>query len=196
MAATRQLDQRVDRPGNSPKSLLRSADDVVVAPSTSHWQARWRRRLIACGTALVLLEMASMFVTVSWSSARCRKTWQLGSGMFQYRADPYGPPGNPRWPSGFSIHLEPGAALWARSWGFTGRTFYIEEWPLWIPAVPSLLVGFLLRPASAAMHGRCRACGYDLTGNSARVCPGCGHITADTRPTRSWVRERLGPQIP
>ena len=45
--------------------------------------------------------------------------------------------------------------------------------PLALVLVPTLASAFLLRK-HGRRPGRCRACGYDLTGNQSGRCPECG----------------------
>jgi len=50
--------------------------------------------------------------------------------------------------------------------------------PLWIPFILAGILPFVLvrrsRARRARLAGRCRSCGYDLTGNTSGVCPECG----------------------
>lgn len=49
-----------------------------------------------------------------------------------------------------------------------------------LPAIAWFFDQLMLRPRRQrkewALAGRCRACGYDLTGNTSGICPECGAI--------------------
>ena len=60
------------------------------------------------------------------------------------------------------------------------ESYWAVTFPMWLLMVPAILlvtVAWLLsslRRAVRSRAGRCRACGYDLTGNTSGICPECG----------------------
>jgi hypothetical protein len=122
---------------------------------------------------LVLVALATL--TVFILSGRYGVRYQrmpllvfLGAGGVGVEFD-YGPSGFPP-PEGFqhftqspTYRLAPGLSLRAY-----GRYVFL---PLWIPAG---LLGALSAAPRRGPAGRCRYCGYDLTGNTTGVCPECG----------------------
>jgi hypothetical protein len=72
------------------------------------------------------------------------------------------------------------------------ESYWAVTFPMWLLMVPAMLlipatwILSMLRGAMRTRAGRCRSCGYDLTGNTSGVCPECGaKVTAGrtTAPT-------------
>lgn len=50
--------------------------------------------------------------------------------------------------------------------------------PMWVPAAMAGVLLLFSRSKAGRKHGRCPACGYDLTGNTTGRCPECGTAIA------------------
>lgn len=64
--------------------------------------------------------------------------------------------------------------------GFHGHV-RVSVWLLWVPSAAAALFGVVrvrFRRAEAALEGKCKRCGYDLSGSASR-CPECGHAAED-----------------
>jgi len=149
--------------------------------------SRRRAKLLAIvGTALTGLiagaSVASIWFDASWlilfkggsSTAAlwlgrgCLGGW-LATGVFV-------DPGGRGMDALYGPHVRPVSdpAHWLLQRGAPGGAQSIEI-PLWLPllmtAVPTV---FLIRAALRPGPGRCKVCGYDLTGVRGLVCPECG----------------------
>lgn len=82
----------------------------------------------------------------------------------------------------------------SRDWCFAVIGFFPPSWSfafiamvLGVPLVLLLMlwvavyVGFLPKPPPKPLVGRCRMCGYDLSGNVSGVCSECGAETGGDR---------------
>jgi hypothetical protein len=83
---------------------------------------------------------------------------------------------------GLTVRRKGDRFLWSVEWPqyFSLNLFIV---PLWIPflliAAPT---AWLWWRDSRVPPGHCRACRYDLTGNTSGVCPECGAAAAQARP--------------
>jgi len=67
----------------------------------------------------------------------------------------------------------------------SSESYWAVTCPMWVLMVPAILLVPVswavstLRRAVRSRAGRCRSCGYDLTGNTSGVCPECGATVRD-----------------
>jgi len=126
-----------------------------------HWQISGANRVsvhVANHTLLLLLERASSPAGTTWLEI----TPDLGfyGGMLSFWFV---------WDAPATYPPAPGKG-----------TYTILAFPLWLPLLLTLAYpGFVLisrtyRSLHRKSRGRCRQCGYNLTGNASGVCPECG----------------------
>jgi hypothetical protein len=67
----------------------------------------------------------------------------------------------------------------ARNFGNT----YVLVLPLWMPVLVSTSAAvFFWRFGGRVRDGKCKKCGYDLTGNVSGRCPECAEVVPQTQP--------------
>gem|GEM_PF-7012270 len=139
-------------------------------------------RLLASLAGLVcsiVLLIAGLFGTAAWCSVRA---WSGFSINGPYATVWFGRDTSPK-----NAHISyvefhrrrpMNVRWWAPSWlpNKRIRTSYFQlSIPLWIPIVAFAALAFYLRPPRPK-PGACRACGYDLRGNTSGRCPECGGV--------------------
>lgn len=144
---------------------------VTVLALGAHVGNRYYRARLTCGTAVALFA----------SDGQCTLTI-IDEDMFG--------PRKLGWP-GLRVWLDSGYAVDWFCWDIMyGNTSAIIIFPVWLLGVPWALVAigstFYLRYCRRRTRlGRCRRCGYNLTGNVSGVCPECGaRVPERVRQTR------------
>ena len=125
---------------------------------------------LASFVLLTVVCIASCWVSVGYST----QTTAVGIGVGAvWGGDSYGLLG------GFYCHFGGWSLVWVLP-HFVWNIQHEVAIPLWIPALLAGVPTFIFwRRSRRIPPGHCRACRYDLTGNTSGVCPECGTTTGD-----------------
>ena len=125
------------------------------------WSFQWSSDHLQIRLAGGAFAVTHVLVTESGHATVTLESW---TGHHGWNA---GRPGTWRWWFEFgTIALDPGTSVW------------IITLPLWVPLLAiAIPTAWLWRRDRRHPPGRCRKCGYDLTGNVTGVCSECATET-------------------